>query len=119
MNAPVLTGTAGDGALYTGSALAFANTGLVNGTPYHWRVRGVDAKGNGGPWSNIVTLTPKAPAPSGLVVGWGSMTACGNAEKAPPMVVRSFAALKAAVAVNGVRYVLLSASAVTAALRSA
>lgn len=106
-------GTAGYGALYTGPALSFAAIGLTNGTPYHWRVRGVDAKGNGGPWSNIVTLTPKAPPPSGLVVGWGSMTQGGNAEKAHPMVVRSFADLKAAVAVNAVRYVLLSASAVS------
>lgn len=64
------TGTGWYSTIYTGSATAFKDIGLTNGTVYHYRVRGTDAKGHNGPWSNVVDLTPKAvvvPPPPLLV----------------------------------------------------
>ena len=44
------------------TVLAYARTGLMNGTTYTFRVRAVNAIGNG-PWSANVVLTPQATAP--------------------------------------------------------
>ena len=54
------------------TALSYSDTGLAAGTTYNYRVRAVDAAGNLGPYSAIVTQTTPSPdtqaptAPTGL-----------------------------------------------------
>jgi len=103
--------TAGYGALYTGAATSFADTGLTNGTVYHYRVRGVDAKGRNGPWSNVVDLTPKAVVVPPLnVVGYGAATTGGAGGTI--YTVADFDAFRAALEASGPRIVNLVGSAV-------
>lgn len=64
------------------SGLSFTDAGLTNGTPLYYSVVGANASGEEGPYSNIVSATPLAPASltasvSGgfVVLSWGNVTA--------------------------------------------
>jgi len=98
--------------LYEGPALTFTDFVVMNGSTYAYKVRGIDAKGRLGPWSNVVSLTPKAPVspPVLAIVGYGAATTGGTGGTVYD--VTDFAGYRAALEASGPRIVKLHGSAV-------
>jgi chitodextrinase len=63
-------GCSGFSQVGTGSGTAFDDVGLASSTIYRYRVRAEDARGNLGPYSNVISVTTTPPS-GGLVGAWG------------------------------------------------